>query len=142
MIHGNMSVTDFVMTLWSNKFKVVLVVAALAFGPSIYTDWQRKRAAEQLKADRQAVDSDASVAGMMLASAWKGCSQIGIVNDMERCAAFQPRLIQEQTAPILAKSAVGQRAAYYKSCQRFYPATYCGQLLQRSLQLSLAQSKD
>lgn len=142
MIHPNMSVTDFVMTLWKNKVKVVLVAVALAFGPGLYADWQRKRAVEQEESDRRAVDTEASLAGMMLADAWRACSKIGIVNDMDRCAAYQPRLIQEQAAPLLAKTAVDQRDSYVKRCQRFYQGTYCSKLLQRAVEISVAQGKD
>lgn len=141
MIRGDMSVTEFVMVLWENKIKTGLFILAIAFGPGLYDDWQKKRAAEQLEADRKSVDSDASIAGMMLMNAWKSCSQIGIGNDIDGCAKYEGRLLQEQAAPMLAKMAVEHRDSYYKSCQRFYAYEYCGQLLRRSIALSNAQSK-
>jgi hypothetical protein len=142
MIRGDMSVTEFVALLWEHKIKVGLLFLAFAVGPGLYDDWQKKRAAEQFEADRRSVDTDASVAGMMLMNAWTSCSQIGIVNDMEGCAKYQARLLQEQAAPMLAKIAIEQRDSYYKNCQRFYAYEYCGQLLRRSVALSNAQSKN
>jgi len=141
-MRGDMSVTEFVAVLWKNKIKVGLLLLAFAVGPGLYGDWQKKRAAEQFEADRKSVDTNASIAGMMLMNAWSSCSQIGIVNDMEGCAKYQARLLQEQAAPMLAKMALEQRDSYYKSCQRFYAYEYCGQLLRRSVELSNAQSKD
>lgn len=126
MIRGEMSVADFVMVLWNNKIKVGILILGVIFGPSLYDDWQKKRAAEQFEVDRTSVDTDASIAGMMLMNAWTSCSQIGIVNDMERCAKYQARLLQEQAAPMLAKMAIDQRDSYYKNCQKFYAYEYCG----------------
>lgn len=74
-------------------------------------------------------------------SAWRGCRDIGIVNDMERCATYDGKLIQEQSAPILAKMAIEHRDAYYNNCLRFHQHEYCGQLLQRSVALSNAQGE-
>lgn len=139
MIRGDMTVTEFVMAMWNNKIKVGLLILAIALGPGLYDDWQKQRAAEKLEADRKSVDTDASIAGIMLANAWKSCRDIGIVNDMERCAAYDGRLLQEQAAPMLAKLAIDYRVSFYKSCQRFHPGEYCQQLLQRSLSLSVAQ---
>jgi hypothetical protein len=136
-----MTVTDFAMVLWNNKIKVVLLVLAVAFGPGLFDDWQKRQAAEKLDADRKFVDHDASITGMMLMSAWRGCRDIGIVNDMERCATYEGRLIQEQSAPMLAKMAIEHRNAYYKNCLRFHQYEYCSQLLQRSVALSSAQSE-
>jgi hypothetical protein len=65
---------------------------------------------------------DASTAGMMLLKAWKSCSQIGIVNDVGRCAAHEGRLLQEQAAPQLAKVAFDQRASYFKKLPTIPPA--------------------
>lgn len=141
MIHGGMTVTEFVMILWNNKIKVGLLILAVIFGPGLYDDWQKKRTAEQLEADRKSVDTDASIAGMMLMNAWTSCRDIGIVNDMDRCAKYDGKLLQEQAAPMLAKIAVDHRDSYYKNCQRFHPYEYCSQLLQRSVALSNAQSK-
>jgi hypothetical protein len=138
MISGDKTLTEFVMLLWNNKIKVGLLILAIALGPGLYDDWQKKQAAEKLEADRKSVDHEASVAGMMLASAWKSCRDIGIVNDMGRCAAYEGRLLQEQAAPMLAKMAIEHRASFYKTCQRFHPNEYCQQLLQRSLSLSVA----
>lgn len=140
MIRGDMSVTEFLKVLWSNKIKVGIAIFVLIFGPDLYDDWQKKRANEQLAADRKAVDTRASIAGMMLRSAWESCSQIGIVNDMEGCANFQARLLQEQAAPLKAKMAIEQRDSYYRSCERFYAHDYCQQLLWRSFELSTAQN--
>lgn len=139
MIRADMSVTEFVTTLWNNKVKVALLVAAVVFGPGLYESWQASRAAEKLEAERNAVDTNASLAGMMLASAWRSCSQIGIGNDIDGCAKYQARLLQEQGAPLLAKVAVQQRDTYWQGCLRFHPQDYCAQLLQRAFQLSLAQ---
>ncbi|AOS81404.1 hypothetical protein Q5W_21835 [Hydrogenophaga sp. PBC] len=136
-----MTVTDFVMVLWNNKIKVMLLILAFAFGPGLFDDWQQRQAEERLDADRRSVDHDASVAGMMLMNAWRDCRDIGIVNDMERCATYEGKLIQEQSAPILAKMAIEHRDAYYKNCLRFHQQEYCGQLLQRSVALSNAQSE-
>lgn len=71
MIRADMSVTEFLTALWGNKVKIALVAAAVMFGPGLYDSWQASRAAEQLETDRKAVDTNASVAGMMLASAWR-----------------------------------------------------------------------
>lgn len=139
MIHGDMTVTEFVMVLWNNKIKVALFILAIAFGPGVYDDRKNKRAVEKLEADRVSVDYEASIAGIMLASAWKSCRDIGIVNEMERCAAYEGRLVQEQSAPMLAKMAIEHRASFYERCQRFHLDEYCKQLLQRSLALSVAQ---
>ncbi len=141
MIRRDMSVTEFAVILWEHKIKIGLFFLALAVGPGLYNDWQKRRAAEQFDADRKSVDTDASVAGIMLMNAWTSCSQIGIVNDMEGCAKYQARLLQEQAAPMLAKMAIEQRDSYYKNCQRFYAYEYCGQLLKRSVALSNAQTK-
>lgn len=144
MIRLDTTVTDFVTVLWNNKIKVMLLILALAFGPGLYNDWEKRQAAEGLAADRASVDSGASISGMMLMRAWRGCRDIGIVNDMERCATYDGKLIQEQSAPMLAKMAIEHRDAYFKNCLRFHQIEYCGQLLQRSLAISNAQgeSKD
>jgi ABC-type anion transport system duplicated permease subunit len=139
MLRLDKSVDDLLVFLRTHKIKIGIAVLAIVFGPGLYDDWQKSRAAQQLESDRKSVDTDASVTGMMLMEAWTGCSQIGIVNDMERCAAYQGRLLQEQSAPMLAKLAVEQRASYYKNCQRFNTYEYCSQLLQRSVALSNAQ---
>jgi hypothetical protein len=144
VIRGDMTVTDFVHVLWNNKIKVMFLILALAFGPGLYDEWKMKQAAKRLDADRASVYRDASITGMMLMNAWRGCRDIGIVNDMERCAKYDGKLIQEQAAPMLAKMAIEHRDAYYKNCLRFHQHEYCGQLLQRSVALSNAQgeSKD
>lgn len=142
MISGDMSVTDFAMILWKNKIKVGTLALALVLGPGLYDVWEKKRAAEQLEASRNSVDTAASIAGMMIMNAWKSCTQIGIVNDMDRCATYQGRLLQEQAAPMMAKMALAHRDSYYKNCQQFYAVEYCGQLLLRSVELSNAQSKN
>ena len=139
MINGNMTVTEFVMVLWHNKIKVGLLILAIAFGPYVYDDWKNTRAVQKLEADRASVDHEASIAGMMLASAWKSCRDIGIVNEMERCAVYEGRLIQEQSVTMLAKMAIEHRASFYERCQRFHIDEYCKQLLQRSMALSFAQ---
>lgn len=139
MIRRDMPVIRFVAFLWEHKIKVGLLFLALAVGPGLYDDWQKKRAAEQLVADRMSVDTDASFAGMHLVSAWAVCSQIGIVNDIEGCAQYQARLLQEKVAPIAARTAIERRDSYYKKCQRFYAYEYCVQLLARSVALSNAQ---
>jgi hypothetical protein len=139
MIRGDVSVADLVTVLLNNKIKVGILILAAVFGPGLFDDWQKTRAAEQFEVDRKSVDTEASIAGMMLINAWTNCSRIGIVNDMERCAKYQARLLQEQAAPMLAKVALEQRDSYYKNCQRFYTYDYCGQLLGRSLALSNAQ---
>lgn len=141
MKRGDMTATEFVMLLWKNKIKVALLILALALGPGLYQDWATKRAAEEHARDRDAVDTQASIAGMMLLRAWKSCSQIG-VPDVNACSRYEGRLIQEQAAPVLAKTAVEQRDSYLKSCQRFYEFDYCKRLLERSIQLSSAQSKE
>ncbi len=134
-------IVNFVSGILNNKFKVALLLLALVFGPDMYNDWQKQRAADQLEADRKSVDLDASSAGMLLASAWKGCAKIGIVNNMEGCAAYQGRLVQEMVAPQIAKVAIEQRSSYYQKCERFYAREYCGKLLERALQLSYAQAE-
>ncbi|MBX3610739.1 MAG: hypothetical protein KF871_12665 [Hydrogenophaga sp.] len=136
-----MTATDFVTVLWNNKVKVILLILAVVFGLELFDDWQKRQAAEKLDADRRSVDHDASITGMMLMSAWRGCRDIGIVNDMERCATYEGKLIQEQSAPMLAKMAIEHRDAYYKNCLRFHQHEYCGQLLQRSVALSNVQSE-
>lgn len=141
MNRGDMTVTEFVMLLWENRIKVALLILAVALGPGLYEDWTARRAAEKLARDRDAVGTQASVAGMMLLSAWKSCSQLGI-RDINACSRYEGQLLQEQAAPILAKSAVEQRDSYLKNCQRFYEFDYCKQLLERSIQLSNAQSKE
>jgi hypothetical protein len=142
MIRGDMSVTEFVITLWKNKIKVALLVLVLIFGPGLYDDWQNQRAREKLDADRRAVDTEASIAGMMLADAWTRCKEIGFVNDLERCANHKGRLLQEIAAPQLAQMAIQHRDSYWRSCQRFHPNDYCNALLTRSFQLSFAQQKN
>lgn len=141
MIHGNMTVTEFVMTLWANKVKVTLLILAITFGPGLYSEWERRRAQERMEDDKKAVSTDASIAGMMLLSAWKSCQQIGI-SDVNACSRYQGQLLQEQAAPMLAKTAVEHRDSYLASCQRFYQFEYCRQLLERSIHLSNAQSKE
>lgn len=105
MIQRDMMVTEFTMALWNNKISVAALIFAIIFGPDLYDDWQKKRAADQLEADRSSEDTDVSIAGAMLMSSWKSCAQIGSVNDMDRCAAYNGRILQEQTAPMLAKMA-------------------------------------
>mgnify|MGYP003375112277 CR=1 FL=1 len=136
MIRGDMSVTEFGMVLWNNKIKVGLLFLAVVFGPGLYTDWEKKSALDKLEANRTSVDMDASFAGMTLMNAWTECAAIGIVNDMERCAAYEGRLLQEMGAPMLARTAIQQRDSYYTNCRRFYADQYCAQLLQRSFALS------
>ncbi len=141
MIRGDMTIKEFVMALWDNKIKVVLLISALAFGPGLYDDWQEKRTAEKLEADRASVFSDASVTGMMMWNAWRSCRDIGILNDLEACSKYDGKLIQEQVAPVYAKMAVEHRDAYFQKCLRFHQQEYCGLLLQRSFALSNAQSE-
>ena len=141
MIRPDMPVIEFTMTLWKNKIKVVLSILAIVFGQGLHDEWQVQRATEKFEADRQGIDAEASIAGMMLANAWTSCKQIGIVNDMERCASHNGRLLQEIAAPQSAKIAIEQRDSYSRNCQRFYTAEYCSALLGRSLQVSFAQQK-
>jgi len=141
MNRGEITVTEFVMLLWVNKIKVTLLILAVALGPGFYEDWTARRTEEKLARDRDAVDTQASIAGMMLLSAWKSCSQIGI-SDINACSRYEGRLLQEQAAPVLAKTAGEQRDSYLKSCQRFYEFDYCKRLLERSIQLSNLQSKE
>jgi len=136
-----MTVTEFVMLLWENKIKVTLLILAVVFGPSLYEDWKAEELRKTLESDRKAVGTQASIAGMMLVSAWKSCSQIGI-GDINACSKYEGHLLQEQAAPMLAKTAAEQRDSYLKNCQRFYEFDYCRQLLERSIQLSNAQSKE
>lgn len=141
MNRGDMTLTEFVMLLWENKFKVALLILAVALATGLYQNWAAKTAVEERARDRDAVDTQASIAGMMLISAWKSCSRIGI-SDINVCSRYEGRLLQEQAAPILAKTAVEQRDSYLKGCQRFYEFDYCKRLLERSIQLSNLQSKE
>lgn len=43
MIRGDMTVTDFVVVLWNNKIKVMLLILAFAFGPGCTTTGKRGR---------------------------------------------------------------------------------------------------
>lgn len=135
------SIVNFVNTIFNNKFKIALLLLTIVFGPDVYNDWQKNRAAARLEADRKSVDLEASSAGMLLASAWKDCAQIGIVNNMEGCATYQGRLLQEMAAPQIAKVAIAQRTSYYQKCERFYAREYCGKLLERALMLSHTQGE-
>lgn len=124
-----------------NKGKIALIGLALAFGPGIYADWEKQHAAAQLAEDKKSVDLEASSAGMVIAGAWRGCANIGILNNMEGCAAYQGQLIQEMVAPKVAAVAIEQRSNYYVKCERFYPHEYCAKLLARAVQISYAQGE-
>ena len=137
----DMTVTEFVMLLWKNKVKVTVLILVVAFAPGFYQDWATKKAAQELARDRDAVDTQASLAGMMVLSAWKKCALIGI-SDINTRSQYEGRLLQEQSAPVLAKIAVEQRDSYLKGCQRFYDFEYCRKLLERSIQLSNLQSRE
>lgn len=142
MIRGDMSVSEFIGVLWENKIRVGLLFLAMAVGTELFDRWQEWRAAKQLNVDRESVDIDASVAGMMLVEAWTSCSQIGIVDNLESCAKYQARLLQEQVAPMLAGKAIALRDSYYKKCQRFYTDEYCEKLITRSVEISYAQTRE
>jgi hypothetical protein len=135
------TVTEFAALVWRNKVKAGLLALAIVSGPPLYEEWAEKRAAQEAAEAKGAVPTDASIAGMMLLSAWKSCTQIGIA-DVNACATYQGELLQEQAAPILAKTAVGQRDAFVKNCTRFYAYEHCRQLLDRAIRLSNAQSKE
>lgn len=139
MIHSDMPFIEFLRTLWKNKVKVAAVVLAVIVVPGWFADWRERRDAERLEAARQAIDTEASTTGMLLANAWFACRDIGIVNDLERCAAYEGKLIQEIAAPQLAKMAIQKRSEYHSNCPKLRPPEYCNSLLSRSVQLSVAQ---
>ncbi len=140
MIRGDMSVTEFVMLCWNNKGKVLVAIAAAIVLPPLFDEWTQKRAADKLTAEREGVNTSASLAGMMLVSAWRGCVKIGI-NDIDRCSTYEGKLLQEVAAPQLAKMAIEQRNGYSSSCRKFYAPEYCDQLLTRSVNLSAASKE-
>jgi hypothetical protein len=140
LIHEDMTVNDLMLLLRKNKIKVAAMILAIAIFPSLYDDWSASRSAEKLKSDRDEVGTQASIAGMMLFNAWKSCTQIGI-SDISTCSRHEGQLLQEKPASLLAKTAVEQRDSYLKHCQRFYDFDYCKRLLERSIQISSAQSK-
>lgn len=82
MIRGDMTVTEFAKVLWNNKIKVAILLLAIAVGPDLYDDWQRKRTAEQLEADRSSVGTGASIAGalagLLIIFALWSCTQPGV----------------------------------------------------------------
>lgn len=140
MIRVDMSVTEFVMLCWNNKGKVLVAFAAIFLLPPMFDEWAQKRAADKLAAERAAVNTSASLAGMMLIRAWRGCVKIGI-NDIDRCSTYEGKLLQEVAAPQLAKMAIEQRNGYYSSCRKFYAPEYCDQLLTRAVNLSAASKE-
>lgn len=139
MIRVDMTVNGFMLLLRKNKIKVAAMILTIAIVPSLYDDWSASRSAEKLKSDLGEVGTQASIAGMMLFSAWKSCTQIGI-SDISTCSKHEGQLLQEKAAPLLAKTAVEQRDSYLKYCQRYYDFDYCKRLLERSIQISSAQS--
>jgi hypothetical protein len=140
MIRGDMSVTEFAMLCWNNKGKVLVAIAAVVLLPPLFDEWAQKRVADRLAAEREGVNTSASVVGMMLVSAWRSCVKIGI-NDIDRCSTYEGQLLQEVAAPQLAKMAIVQRNDYYSSCRKFYAPKYCDQLLTRSVNLSAASKE-
>jgi hypothetical protein len=132
-----MSVADFVSLCIRNKARIVVGIIAALVVPPLYSAWAERQAHDALVAEREGVNTSASLAGMMLVSAWRGCVRIGI-NDVAQCSTYEGKLIQEMTAPPLAKAALQQRDDFLGSCRKFYTQEYCVQLLNRSVSLSAA----
>lgn len=113
---------------------LVLLIAA-----PLVTDWwkqHQKDAEAQEKKDAVAkVGIDASLAAMAVWGAYKECRKIGI-QDIVQCSQYKAVLLQEQAAPILAKTAVDMRADYNVSCRKQYQGEYCDHLLNRAFHLS------
>ncbi len=99
--------------------------------------WQSKRLAEQREAEKAAVNVEASLAGMLFVGAWRDCLRIGI-NDVQACASYEGKLLQEIAAPKMAQQALKQSQSFYANCTRFHAYEYCYALLRRSIQLSAA----
>lgn len=133
-----MTVTEFATWLWAKRWWGFWLVIAAIFGPPAFDEYSKKTLAANLEVEREGVNTSASLAGMMLVSAWRSCTQIGI-QDVDACSKYEGKLLQELGAPILAKTAANHRDGYYASCSKFYSTSYCNQLLTRSVNLSAAQ---
>ena len=134
------SIAKFAMLCWNNKGKVLVAIAAAIVLPPLFEGWAQKQAADKLAAEREGVNTSASIAGMMLVSAWRGCVKIGI-DDIDRCSTYQGKLLQEIAAPQVARMAVERRNGYFSSCRKFYALDYCNQLIIRSVNLSAASKE-
>lgn len=113
-----------------------LIFFATAIGLPIYQDWSKERDRARLEEEKKSVSTQASLAGIQIAQAFKACVRIGI-SDVQQCARYDGQLIQEMVAPIAAKNALNSKDEYIKTCLRFYPEDYCSSLLNRSISLSM-----
>lgn len=136
---------ELIRTLARNWSKVAFGALVLLIAIPVYQDWSKQHAVEvaarETKAAIDRVGTDASIAGSMLWGAYKACTKIGI-QSMQTCANYEGNLLQEKAAPILASTALDQRALYDKNCQQLYTKEYCDQLLNRAFQLSQNETKD
>jgi len=122
--------------------KLTLAAFTVFILAPVAVEWWEARQAETKKQEREAaidrVNTGASIAGALLATAYRSCSRIGI-DSIERCADYEGKLLQEIGAPMSAQMALGQRKEYNDHCLTLYDAKYCNGLLNRAFQLSLAE---
>lgn len=129
-----------IVAIWNglrrNWGKVALAALVIFFGPPLYEEYRKRSAESDAIEASQRVGTDASIAGMMYASAYRSCRLIGIL-PVEQCATHKGILLQETSAQVLAQSAVQHREGFEKNCQKWNASEYCYQLLNRAFLLSL-----
>lgn len=124
---------------WSKIALAGLVALILVpVGRDWYKDHETQAAKRKQQAAIDSINLGASLVGTYLASAVRSCTRIGIP-EISTCAAYTPKLLQEQAAPMMAKMALDQQSSYSKDCHKLYDEKYCYDLMNRAFQLSLAE---
>lgn len=130
--------------LWKLRLQhfaiVVLIVIVLGSLAQVMEKWNKEQNVRNLEREKQNIGIEASNTGSLLWSAYKDCKQIGI-SDLRKCTEHSGPLLQDITAPVLAKAALEQQINYSNSCNKHYSAQYCYDLLNRAFHISQS-SKD
>ena len=112
------------------------LLAASVFAVAYWESSAPEREREKSRKEKETIGLNASIAGNLLASAYKSCSRIGIPNVVQ-CAKWKGPLIDDVLASAIARVAVDKRAGFDDLCQRHHDVAYCYELLNRAFQLGL-----
>lgn len=113
----------------------LLVIGLIAFSSELYGAYKKSELKEKEAEEKKQVGTQASVAGMLLASAQKDCNSIGIYS-VDDCAAYKGVLLQEIAAPISARAAIVQRDKFWLTCNKYNTNDYCLSLINRAYAIS------
>lgn len=101
---------------------------------------EKKAAAERHQAEADGLGFSASIAAGTMLSAWRSCKAVGI-SSVPECVTHKGPLLQDQTAPVIAKVAMDSYNDWNAACLRHYDGPYCNDFFNRALAVSDASRK-